>query len=289
MRSHALNLVTRRFARWRSDKKIRAAAFWGMVAFAPILAIGTFAVMSELEWLGGGTPLRGMLLADFIYALIVAVFVARRVAEMIAARRRGSAGSALHLRLVRFFTLIALVPTVIVAVFAAITLNFGLEGWFSNRVRDVVSNSLAAAQAYEDEHRTTLQADADLLARFLEDQKARFPLLTGGQLREYLTQGQLQMQRALPKAYVIDGSADLMARGERSYLFDYTAPTPAELGRARDGETVVIQDWGAQRVPRAGGARRVRGQFSLRDARGRRQDPEPARRDQGDGDALSAA
>ena len=52
------------------------------------------------------------------------------------------------MRLVRFFTLIALIPTIIVAVFAAITLNFGLEGWFSDRVRNVVSNSLAAAQAW---------------------------------------------------------------------------------------------------------------------------------------------
>jgi two-component system, NtrC family, nitrogen regulation sensor histidine kinase NtrY len=60
-------------------------------------------------------------------------------------------------------------------------------------VRNVVTNSLAAAQAYEEEHRVTLQNDARLLGAFLNEQKDRFPLLTGGQLRELLTRGQLQM------------------------------------------------------------------------------------------------
>jgi two-component system nitrogen regulation sensor histidine kinase NtrY len=196
-----------------------------------------------MQWLGGGKMLRPVLLADFIYAILVAAFVAQRVGEMIAARRRKSAGSKLHMRLVRFFTLIALIPTIVVAVFATITLNVGLEGWFSERVHDVVTNSMAAAQAYEEEHRTTLQADAQELARFLDEQKEHNPLLAGGQLRDLLTRGQLQMQRALPKAYVIDGDGGLRARGERSYLFWYTPPTPADMARARAGETVIIQDW----------------------------------------------
>ena len=77
-----------------------------------------------------------------------------RVAQMIAARRAQSAGSRLHLRLTGVFALIALIPTVLVAVFAGLTVNVGLEGWFSDRVRTVLGTSLSAAEAYEDEHRT---------------------------------------------------------------------------------------------------------------------------------------
>lgn len=214
-----------------------------MVVLGPLLAIATVAVLSDMDWLGGGVMLRPVLLADFVYAILVAGFVAQQVGEMIAARRRRSLGATLHMRLVRFFTLIALIPTVLVAVFATISLNFGLEGWFSDRVHDVVTNSMAAAQAYEEEHRVTLQSDAQELATFLDEQKERNPLLAGGQLRDLLTSGQLQMQRALPKAYIIDGDGGLRARGERSYLFWYTAPTTADLTRARDGETVIIQNW----------------------------------------------
>jgi two-component system, NtrC family, nitrogen regulation sensor histidine kinase NtrY len=243
MRSHELTHAGLRLARWRSRHNLQQVAFWTLVVLGPLLAFATFAVLTEMQWLGGGRMLRPVLLADFVYALVVAGFVGRRVAEMIAARRRKSAGSKLHMRLVRFFTLIALIPTVLVAVFATITLNFGLEGWFSDRVRNVVANSLAAAEAYEEEHRVTLQTDARALGDFLNDQKARNPLLAGGQLRDLLTRGQLQMQRALPKAYVIDGDGQLRARGERSYLFWYTPPSPEDIARARTGEVVIIQDW----------------------------------------------
>ncbi len=243
MPSQTLTHAGLRLAGWRDSKAVRTAAIWGMIALGPILAALTFATFSDSVLLAGGRALRLVLLADFVYALVVAAFVARRLVEMLAARRKRSAGSKLHLRLMRVFTVVALAPTLLVAVFATITLNFGLEGWFSDRVRNVVANSLEAAQAYEEEHRSTLQTDAAVLARFLDDQKERYPLLTGGALREVLTRGQTQMQRALPKAYVIDGDGALRARGERSYLFDFNPPSAEEVARANAGEVVVIEDW----------------------------------------------
>jgi two-component system, NtrC family, nitrogen regulation sensor histidine kinase NtrY len=243
MRSHAMTYAGLRLARWFNRHNVARVGFWAMVVVGPLLALATLVVLSDLQWMRAGDMLRPVLLLDFVYALVVAAFVARHIAEMIAERRRQSAGSRLHMRLVRFFTAIALIPTVLVAIFATITLNYGLEGWFSDRVRNVVVNSMDAAEAYELEHRTTLQNDARTLAGFLDEQKARYPLLSGGELRDLLTRGQKQMQRALPKAYVIDGDGKLRARGERSYLFWYKPPTAEDVVRARDGETVVIQDW----------------------------------------------
>ena len=54
---------------------------------------------------------------DIIYVLVIAALVASRVVAMIAARRNKSAGSRLHLRLTGVFGLLALIPTVAVAVF----------------------------------------------------------------------------------------------------------------------------------------------------------------------------
>ena len=75
----------------------------------------------------------------------MAALVLQRVARMVAARRAQIAGSRLHLRLTGVFALLALIPTVLVAVFAGLTINVGLEGWFSDRVRNVVGASLDAA------------------------------------------------------------------------------------------------------------------------------------------------
>ena len=48
-----------------------------------------------------------------------------RVGRMVAARRARSAGSRLHLRLTGVFAVLALIPTVLVAIFATLTVNVG--------------------------------------------------------------------------------------------------------------------------------------------------------------------
>ncbi|MEP3032742.1 MAG: PAS domain-containing sensor histidine kinase, partial [Pseudoruegeria sp.] len=154
-----------------------------------------------------------------------------------------SAGSRLHLRLTGAFAILALVPAVTVAIFAGLTVNIGLEGWFSDRVRNVVGNSLSAAQAYENEHRQDLLQDARSLAGYLEIARQANLAVTDGELREVLTKGQALVQRGLEEAYLIDGMAEIRARGERSYLFDYDQPSAEELARAAAGEAVLIQDW----------------------------------------------
>ena len=232
-----------RVADLRRRRRVQSAATLGLVVLGPLLAFATFAALGPLERGGGSPALRLVLLADLVYVLVVATVVLQSVARAIAARRARSAGSRLHLRLTWVFALIALMPTVLVAIFAALTINVGLEGWFSDRVRNVVSNSMAAAQAYENEHRRDLRADAAALAEFLEGAKRRSAFVSDGDLRELLTQGQALIQRGLREAYVIDGAAEIRARGERSYLFDFEPPSPEQLAAAGGGEPVVIEDW----------------------------------------------
>ncbi|MHA1128373.1 MAG: HAMP domain-containing protein, partial [Alphaproteobacteria bacterium] len=214
-----------------------------LVVLGPLLVLLTLQFFGTFDRPGNSQVLRYVVLADLVYVLVIAALVSRQVVRIIAARKRRSAGSRLHLRLTGVFTLTALIPTVLVAVFAAITLNFGLEGWFSDRVRLVVNNSLTAAQAYEAEHRKNIETDARLLANFLDAQKRRVPLLSTGELREFLNRGQVQMQRSLSEAYVIDTAGKLVARGERSYLFDYEQPNLGQINKAMSGQTVIIEDW----------------------------------------------
>ena len=229
--------------RLRKTRRARNIGTLSLVVLGPLLALGTYAILGVFEQGASSRVLRFVLLADLVYVLTVAAMVMQKVAQMIAARRAKSAGSRLHLRLTGVFAIMALIPTVLVAVFATATVNFGIEGWFSDRVRQVVGNSLAAAQAYEQEHRDGLINDAKSLASFLDQNKRISPLMSDADIRNFLTQGQSQIQRGLREAFVIDGSGDLRARGERSYLFDYEQPTDAQINRAFDGEVVVIQDW----------------------------------------------
>jgi len=216
---------------------------FGLVFLGPLLTVATFLALGPLNQSSNSPSLRLILLADLIYILVVAAMVLGRIARMIADRRSQSAGSMLHLRLTAIFGGVALVPTVLVAVFATVTVNFGLEGWFSDRVRGVVGSSLSAAEAYEAEHRNDLTDDAQALAAYLNVAKQSSFFLRDEDVRPLLTQGQQAVQRGLKEAFLIDGAGKLKTRGERSYLFDYEPPTAQDLARAKAGEVVLIQDW----------------------------------------------
>ncbi|MFI0475634.1 sensor histidine kinase NtrY-like [Paracoccus jiaweipingae] len=232
-----------RLARLRRVRRVQNAATLGLVVLGPVLAGLTFAVMGPLGESTASTALRLVFLADLIYVIVLGGLVGARLARMVAERRKSQAGSRLHLRLVSIFTMLALVPTVLVALFAGLTVSIGLEGWFSSRVQQVVATSLDAAEAYQEEHRQDLSDDARALALVLSDAGQGNPLLDDGVIRQLLVSGQGQIQRGLREAYVIDGGGHIRARGDRSYLFWYDQPTPAQITTARRDGLLLIEDW----------------------------------------------
>ncbi|WGI20347.1 PAS domain-containing sensor histidine kinase [Amylibacter sp. IMCC11727] len=235
--------IWRRLNTWRKQRRVQTIFAISLALMAPLLVLFTYLVLRASNGSVSNDLIRFVLLLDFVYVLVVAALVGQRILRMMTARSKKTAGSRLHLRLSGVFAFVALVPTVLVAVISTILLNFGFENWFSTRVQDVVGNSLAAAQAYENEQRDDLVTDAQLLAQFLNQQKRVLGFAAESELRSSLTLGQQRIQRGLKEAYVIDGAANLKARGERSYLFDFEAPSENSLSQAEEGKTVVIQDW----------------------------------------------
>ena len=239
-RAMSIGLLSR-MSLWRRQRRVQTWITLGLVALGPVLVIATFAVLGPLGT-DNAAALRGVLLLDLVYILVVATLVLMRVARMISARRARSAGSRLHMRLTFVFSGMALVPTVLVAVFATFTINIGLEGWFSDRVRLALGNSVDAAQAYAQEHRDNLIQDASGLAGYLNVAKQSTFFLSDADLRQILTQGQDAVQRGLQEAYVIDGSGELRSRGIRSYLFDFEALSPGQLEEAASGRPLLVED-----------------------------------------------
>ncbi|WP_421704410.1 ATP-binding protein [Aliiroseovarius sp.] len=232
-----------RLNRLRKLRRAKTFASFGLVTLGPALALATWLILGPLDQGARSTALRLILLADLVYVLAVAAMVLSGVARMIAARRRKSAGSRLHLRLTGVFAVVALIPTVLVAIFATLTVNVGIEGWFSDRVSRVVNNSLAAAQAYESEHQDDLLEDAQALAGFLNRQREASRILPDARLRVLLAEGQQSIQRGLREAFVINSDGDIRVRGDRSYRFDYDPPDPQVIADAMSGQAILIEDW----------------------------------------------
>ncbi|WP_368500170.1 ATP-binding protein [Paracoccus sp. 1_MG-2023] len=232
-----------RLARLRLPRHWRGATTWIVLITGMVLAVATFAVMTPFGRDWPGHMLRAVLLADLLYLLVLVAFIVARMARLISARRRAAPASRLHARLVAIFAGLALIPTVLVALFAGFLVNIGLEGWFSDRVQQVVTTSQAAAEAYQAEHRSDLAEDARALAGVLMQAGRANPLIEDGEMRQLLAQGQSLIQRGLREAYIINGAGEIRARGERSYLFWYEQPGSDDLDRAQTDGLVLIEDW----------------------------------------------
>ncbi|WP_370454590.1 ATP-binding protein [Paracoccus sp. M683] len=243
MAGAASGAIRNRLIRLGDSRQLEGMAMAMLLGLGVVLAVATLLVLGPF---GPATPnwaLRLVLLLDVVCMIALTGLVVMRLARMVAARRASAAGSRLHMRLVGVFAVIALVPTVLVALFAGLLVNIGLEGWFSDRVQQVVTTSQAAAVAYQDEHRRDLTEDANALARVLTQAARNDPLIEDAMLRELLVQGQGLIQRGLREAYVIDGAGAIRARGERSYLFWYEAPGAGQFDQASAEGVVLIEDW----------------------------------------------
>jgi len=109
-----------------------------------------------------GFQAAALLIGTLIPALALVVLAGRRVAI----RRAGDTGARLHVKLVFFFSLVAAVPTLLVAVFASVLFQSGVDLWFSSQSRGILENARTLARGYYDQtqrsvanNTTTMAAD----------------------------------------------------------------------------------------------------------------------------------
>lgn len=131
-----------------------------LAASALILGIGTFAVLAGRPLALRPNLVFALVLANLVVLLLLGMVLAGRVTRVWVERRRGSAGARLHVRLVLLFSGVAVIPAILVAVFATALFDLGIEAWFNDRVHTALEESLQAAQGYLDEHRNNIRADA---------------------------------------------------------------------------------------------------------------------------------
>ena len=104
-----------------------------------------------------------LLVGTLIPAMALLVLLGRRLAV----RRAAGAPAHLYQRLVFFFSLVAAVPTLLVAVFASILFQTGVSFWFSDNSRGILENANRLAQGYYEENQleisnTTVAMASDL-------------------------------------------------------------------------------------------------------------------------------
>jgi two-component system nitrogen regulation sensor histidine kinase NtrY len=104
-----------------------------------------------------------MLVAILIPAMVLMVMIARRLAMRRAAKSSLGGRGQLQVRFVALFSVIAVVPTLLVVVFASILFQSGVEFWYSDRARTVLDSAEVVAQTYVREHRTRITREIETM------------------------------------------------------------------------------------------------------------------------------
>jgi two-component system nitrogen regulation sensor histidine kinase NtrY len=210
-----------------------------VVAVAVALALATYLILTgQTRFVPDENLVVALLGANAALVLAMMAMIAWQLMSIWRGRERGIAGARLHVRLITMFGLVAALPAVLVAIFASVTLDRGLDAWFSTRTRAIIDNAQTVAEAYLLEHGQNIRGDAAAMRNdvnrarelYMAD-KNRF-----GQL--FTSQAAL---RSLSAVYMIqrDGDIILSAVSRRDEV-RYLEPPEDAFIQAKDDRVVVF-------------------------------------------------
>jgi two-component system, NtrC family, nitrogen regulation sensor histidine kinase NtrY len=207
------------------------------IALALLSAFLTFVVLTGLTRI---EPTRqvavSFMLMNGAAILVLVGIISREVWKVMQARRRGRAAARLHVQIVSLFSIIAVLPAVLVALVANVTIDRGLDRLFSGPTREVIENSLIIARAYMQEHAQLIRGDIlgmanDIAhARPLYDQDRR-------SFRELLTAS--ANSRNLPGAMLIDKDRRILETAETGIHLAFAAPPAEFLSNVNESEPEI--------------------------------------------------
>lgn len=240
------SLLVTRFRIWARRTGLSRKLAYALAAAAVLSGLATVTTMtSSRDNVLDPNVILSLLYLDAVLLLGLGAVVARRLTSVWQEHRRGKAGSGLHVRLVMLFSGVAVTPAILVAVFSALFMNFGVQAWFSERVHTALEASGKVANAYLREHRMNIHADALAMANDLNRDAAE--LMRNPRLFANVLTTQANV-RSLPEALVIDRGGKVLGRAGLSLSLEFELVPDEALANADEGKTVILTNETDDRV-----------------------------------------
>jgi two-component system nitrogen regulation sensor histidine kinase NtrY len=238
--------LTRRVRSWAGRIGLWRKAAIVLAAAALASGIATYMALTGAPPFGPDpNAVLSLLNLDLVLLLLLGALIAKRLFEVWAERRRGLAGSRLQVRLVVLFSLIAVLPTIIVAVFSYLFFSFGIQSWFSDRVKTAISESVKVAEAYLREHQQAIKADILAMANDLNRDAVALQLDPERLSRVVSAQAAL---RGLTEAMIFDSHGHVLAQSSLSFTLGLE-PVPDEaIQIANAGDVAIMTNDNDDRV-----------------------------------------
>ncbi|MGE0221968.1 MAG: ATP-binding protein [Acetobacteraceae bacterium] len=218
-----------------------------VAALALAVGLSTFIILARGSPLGWHSGLGVTLVLLNLSALLLLIAVlAGRLTRVWVERRRGSAGSRLHVRLVLLFSGVAVAPTILVSTFAVAFFHFGIQAWFSDPVRESLAESLQVSHGYLQEHRNNIRSVALEMANDLS--RAGHFLSADPSVFAQVLDTQTTL-RGLTEAVIYEPySGQILAAAGLFVGMGVEAPPHAATQQALDGDVAVLNAGDGTRV-----------------------------------------
>lgn len=222
---------------------------YASILLALVLGLLTYAVLSSPQFLDGKSNVTYLVLGlDIMVLLLMSGFVVRQIVNLIRERRRRMAGYQLHLRIAVLFSIISVLPSLIVIGFAVFVLDYSLRGWFNDRISTAVEESVNIANSYLEEHKRSVSGQILAMANDI-NREAPNLLRNRNSFDLYLT-NQAGV-RNLTEALVIDSTGRVIANSQFAYAVTFSDLDDAFFDKANLGEVSIANTDNDNRI-RAG-------------------------------------
>ena len=196
--------------------------FVGVFSF--ITAIGT---LYSIYNSGDSNPklVWTFLILGLISFLILFFSIINEIIKLLKNIKNNTAGSILQKRIVGVFATIAIIPVLIVAIFAVIFFEKGIQGWFSKRVATALEKSSAIAENYTKETKKRIEGDVLFISlRLSQINEINYKNKTN---IDYLL-NTLSLDRAANELAIISSNGNTLFASKNSYFLPSNI-SPAEI------------------------------------------------------------
>jgi two-component system nitrogen regulation sensor histidine kinase NtrY len=214
----------------------RSPAWLGAIAVLTALAsaLATFLV------LGGMTPILPthevvvwVFSINAALVLLLVGIVTWQTRRLMRERRAGAAGAGLHIRVVSLFSLVAVLPAILVAIVASVILERGLDPWFTSSIRDLMGNAVQIGRAYRESQCRSLAREVQLMAADVNRAKVIFDA-DRRVFREFMNSRATFL--GFPLAMLVEPDGTVVEKVEPKALEGVPQPSQTDLANASERE-----------------------------------------------------
>ncbi len=181
-----------------------------------------------------------------IFPIIFLIYkVSKQIYNLFFQAKLKIAGYELHKRLAILFSIVCLMPSIIISAFSIFTINTALDGWFSDKISTAVSQSVEVANKYLKEHQNAMKGEILEFAKQLNYNAISF---SSNQrkisrfLNIYVTNNNLT------DAVLIDSSRNVLARSKYAFEINYLDLPNKYYNLANSGKIIISNDREANKV-----------------------------------------